>query len=727
MDKKYRAKGQTFTERRKTMWKKIEGWRIALGLLCACLLFSRSAVARVETNDDEKPPVTKIVLYKHGIGYFERIATVKDEQTITLDFKTNQMQDILTSLFAIDLDGGRITSIGYDSKDPIDKQLENILIRVPEGAALTQFIAQLKGAKVEVKIGVEVARGAILGIEPVTQKIDNMVLTAYKLILLRDDGALQPFNLFEVSSLKLLDDPIQKDLQRILDIYLKSKYTDRKTVRFTTSGKGKRNILIGYLVEMPIWKTSYRMILTDKKPFLQGWAILENPTDEDWNDVNISFVAGNPISFALDLYTSYYPQRPVLNLSNIIPLGATLFNTEELAKGDIGGEYEMDKVSDMKYEGRAVGGKMNAPMKKAKEMALSSGAPMESMVLNRLQEKSISELLSTSVNAIATGMKVGELFSYDAKSPVTIARHKAAMVPIVTEPVEGTKVLYYRASVSPRPMNAFYFTNSTKLTLETGPVTFFEGSTSVGEGLFRQVLQSGMKEIIPYAVETGCALEITGKNENKPIHKASFISGVMILKQYTLVETTYKGINKMDKNHTFYLDHQKNSDYALIETPKPDEEISGYYRFKMELPANKTVEFNVKEQKEIASQVYLQNTSLDQIRFYLSQPYMSKDMKTFMKEVSVLMQEIAARQETFDHANQEYQRLNDDHKRSRENLNVLRSDSPTERTAREKFVAKLQDVEDKISVVRKTMLDAQTRKQEMEKQLTLKIQGFSEK
>src|SRR3989339_2192121 len=141
-----------------------------------------SAMAYSQTTEDkskETPPVKKIVLYKHGMGYFERVGPIKDDAVITLDFKTDQMQDLLTSLYAIDM-GGKITSIGYDSKDPIDKQLENILIRVPEGSALTQFVSQLKGVKVEIKVGTETAQGSILGIEPVNQKIDNAVLTSFK-------------------------------------------------------------------------------------------------------------------------------------------------------------------------------------------------------------------------------------------------------------------------------------------------------------------------------------------------------------------------------------------------------------------------------------------------------------------------------------------------------------------------------------------------------------------
>ncbi len=691
------------------MWRKLGIVALALGLMWG------SMVTAEEKKEESTPPVTKIVLYKHGMGYFERLGTVKDNSVIEMSFKTSQMPDLLTSLFAIDLSGkGTITTIGYDSKDPIDKQLENILIRVPENAAMTQFITQLKGARVEVRIASETARGNILGIEPVTQKLDDTVMTTYKLVLLCDDGAIKPFNLLDVATLKLLDEPIQKDLQRILDIYLKSKYTDRKTVKLEAFGKGERNILMGYLVEMPIWKTSYRLILAEKKqPYLQGWAIVENPTDEDWNDVQMSFVAGNPISFKMDLYTSYYPPRPEVGLSAITAPG------DMVNFGDEEGKYEeYDKANAKGYApGR---GRM---MEKSKAPSAAPGVPMIGALFGN---KDMGEMMQSSVRAVATGMQIGELFAYNSQTPVSIGRRKSAMVPIVTETIDGKKVLYYRASISPRPMNALYLTNSSKLTLETGPVTFFEGSTSVGEGLLKQSLAAGMKEIIPYALETTCTVEPLVKRESRPVHKVSFANGTMVFRQFYVTETNYKCLNKSDKTHTFYLDHPRTGNYTLLEPSKPEEEIPGYYRFKMELAAGKTAEFKVIEQEEVASSIALQNLNTEQVSFYVSQPYFNKKMRNFLGEVKGIMEAIATQNRAYNDANQEYQRLVEDQRRFRENMGALNVNNPKEREIRDGYVDKLQKVEGRIAELREQMLSAQAQKRDLEMQLAKKIMEFSE-
>ncbi|MFH1231995.1 MAG: hypothetical protein V1709_10920 [Planctomycetota bacterium] len=699
------------------MWKKV-----LVTMMLTAVLTSSAAVNAQSQKDEGKiaPPVKKVILYKHGMGYFERIGKIKDDATVTLDFKTDQMQDLLTSLYAIDYGKDcKITSIGYDSKDPIDKQLENILIRVPEGAALTQFLTQLKGVKAEIKIGNEIARGNILGIEPVNQKMDNTVLTSYKIVFLREDGAIQPFNLLEVSSMKILDERIQEDLVRILDIYKNAKYTDRKVIRIQTNGKGERNIQIGYLIEMPIWKTSYRLILgEDVKPYLQGWAIMENPTDEDWNNVDISFVAGNPISFKLDLYTSYYPTRQVISLASIIPLASNLVELDKLAMGYMAeaedAEYLKEKPeSDKGYYGggREIGKKM-----KDGKAAPQAGSPAPSM----------SQMLSRSISSIASGTQIGELFAYESKSPISVARHQSAMVPIVTENIEGSKVLYYRSSISPRLMNAFYLNNSSKLTLETGPVSIFEGSTAVGEGLIRQSLQTGMKDIIPYAIEAGCTIEATGKNESKPVHKGSFINGVMVLKQYDIRETAYKCINKTGKSFTFYLDHPRSGNYTLMEPAKFEEEIAGYYRFKNELGAGKTLEFKVIEQQEISSNIYIQNQSMDNIKFYISQGYFSKKVKDFMKEVMSLMNNIAEQERIINESRKETEKLVKDQERYRENMKILNVNNPKESEKRAEYLERLTKIEGKLETLDQTIRETTEKQRSVRQELNQKIQGFTE-
>jgi len=73
---------------------------------------------------------------------------------------------------------------------------------------------------------------------------------------------------------------------------------------------------------VPIWKTTYRIVLpakAEKKPLLQGWAIVDNTVGEDWNDVELSLVAGAPHSFIQQLSEPFYGRRPVVALPESVP------------------------------------------------------------------------------------------------------------------------------------------------------------------------------------------------------------------------------------------------------------------------------------------------------------------------------------------------------------------------------------------------------------------------
>lgn len=226
--------------------------------------------------DVEPPAIKKVVLYKHGMGYIEREGKVTNNAVFSLFFRDEQMKDLLKSFFAVDLNGGKITSIQYETKTPLSKRLQDILIDVPEQSALSQFFVQLKGAKISVKSSGEVLEGRILGIEPINEIVSGQLIKQdFRLVLLTEAGPIRAVNISSIVEFTLADDTIKRDLNKLLDITLDSKYTNRKQLTLTAVGEGERNLRIGYLVEMPVWKCSYRLIFDSKakeNAFLQGWA-----------------------------------------------------------------------------------------------------------------------------------------------------------------------------------------------------------------------------------------------------------------------------------------------------------------------------------------------------------------------------------------------------------------------------------------------------------------------
>ena len=652
--------------------------------------------------------VRKIVVYKHGVGYFEREGKVTGNQQVALTFKTAQMKDLLKSLFAVDLNGGQIATIQYDTKDPLSRQLEDILITVPEENTLTKFLTQLKGARVEATVAGEKVTGSVLGIEPIVKQTKDGMSTSYKLVLYADGGKIQPIDLLETQSLKLLDEGLQKDLARVLDIHLKAKYADRKSVVLNATGQGERSIRVGYIIETPIWKTSYRLLFADnEKPLLQGWAILENTTDEDWDQVDVSFVAGSPMSFVMDLYTAYYPQRAE------IPVGVTAApKPDPMAPREKAGAAAPPAPS-----GR---GRM---MAEAKKDAMDKDRAEEGLARRELR-KNLAEELESAVAPAVDGVEVGDLFAYQAKEKVSVKRGQAALVPILSERVDGgERVLFYRGSASARPMNAYYFKNSTALTLEAGPVTVFDGSTCVGEGLMRKVLKKDMKDMIPFAVEAGVSVDRKVNQRSDPVTRGTIANGVLTLTYTQNYESLYSAKSQIGKDTVLYLDHPKTPNFKLAEPAKSEEEVDGHYRFRLELKAGQTAELKVRESMPAVNSISLLGTPSETIRFYLQQRYLSDAAKALLKELIASQGEINRLRARETELAQERTRITEDETRVRQNVQVLR-DTPTELEMRKKYLAQIEKAEARLEQIREEGRQAAATRQQLEVELSRKVTEF---
>jgi hypothetical protein len=675
--------------------------KLAIWLAAAvAAAFAPSLSAQDRAAPDGPTKIRKVVLYKHGIGYFERRGTIAGNQVVTLGFKASQMKDLLTSLFAVD-SRGKVEGISYDSKDPIEKQLENILIRIPQSNVLTELIGQLKGVRIEARVGTETVRGQIIGIEPVAQTSDSGTSTTYKLVVFAD-SQIRQLNLLELASLKILDEPLQKDLERILDIHLKSKYADRKEVKIAFAGEGSREAIVGYTIETPIWKTSYRILFEGDKPLMQGWAIVDNPTDEDWENVELTLVAGNPLSFVLDLYTPYYPARPHIGLETFRAdrdRSGFASPPPAAAPGEPRGRREMD----------------------AERKALAKDKADESAQAGRLN---LSELLARSLEPVVQGTPVGELFAYTAAAPVSVPRGKAALIPIVGQRVDGERALSFNPRSSSRVMNSFYFKNSTSLTLEAGPVTFFEASTSLGEGLLRRELKPSMREMIAYAIESGVTVEQVVKHDSRPIHRATLANGVLTVLYYQFRETEYKIHNQTDKEATLYLDHPKQPPFALVDQ-KADEELPDAWRLKIKLPAGKIASHVARERTEASSAVFILQTTPDQIRAYLSQPGISAKAREFLERVAKLKGEIADMQRSRQGLQAEHSQATQDEARYRANISALGA-TPKERELRERYLERMAQLDDRLGELRATIQDTDAKLREREASLAKLVAEFAE-
>ena len=254
-----------------------------------------------------KLPVRRVVLYKNGVGYFEHLGRVRGSQGVHIDFTSAQLNDVLKSLTVLDLSGGRITGVDYNSEAPLARRLATLRLSLGERPTTAEFLGALRGARLEVRSGNgPQLTGKLLSVERKTRTGagPGWTVETDDISLITDSGELRSVDLNSSTSVRIAEIDLQLEVGRYLGLIASSRDQDVRRMTISTTGTGERNLYVSYISEVPIWKTTYRIVLpskVDKKPLLQGWAIVDNTVGEDWDGVELSLVAGAPHSFIQQL------------------------------------------------------------------------------------------------------------------------------------------------------------------------------------------------------------------------------------------------------------------------------------------------------------------------------------------------------------------------------------------------------------------------------------------
>ena len=245
-------------------------------------------------SSDSLLPIRRVILYSNGVAYIERRGTVSNHAEISLSFKQSQVDDVLKSMVVLDLGKGRIGAVSYNSSAPPSSRISEIPFAISaatdgnNGGGLAGVLSQLQGARVIVTAANRTVAGSILTVEAKHSQIDatKPPVTTHRLVIASDNGEVSGFDLAELRSVQLADEGSRRDLTEFAHAAAAARRRDAKTIVVTSDGVGDREMVVSYTIAAPIWKTTYRVVLDDKgKPFFQGWAIVDNISEEDWNGI----------------------------------------------------------------------------------------------------------------------------------------------------------------------------------------------------------------------------------------------------------------------------------------------------------------------------------------------------------------------------------------------------------------------------------------------------------
>jgi len=456
-------------------------------LLCCAVVFCVAIVPAVRADQPQAAnlPLKRVVLFSSGVGFFEHAGEVKDNAKVEMRFKVDDINDLLKSLVVQDLDGGQVSTVTYGSKDPITKTLKSFSIDLTANPTLAQLLQQVRGERVVLDAPNELS-GVIVGVETRKKKIgENEIIESDVLNLLTDQG-LRAVALDTVSRIKLTNERLDAELRKALALLAAAHAADKKSVELSFLGRGTRRVRVGYIEETPVWKTTYRLVLAEgQKPFLQGWAIVENTSEADWAGVHLTLVSGRPISFTMDLYEPLYVPRPEVQLELYGSLRPQVYGQD--------------------VEKKAAGF--------AAVKAACAAPPLPPVSKPACCDKPVQ--WRQGVQSAAQGGSVGNLFQYVIATPVTLPRQQSAMLPIAGGEVKGEKVSIYNQSVlATHPLSGLRFTNTSDLYLMQGPITVFDGGVYAGDARIAD-LPPGGQRLISYGIDldTEVAPQSTGRPE----------------------------------------------------------------------------------------------------------------------------------------------------------------------------------------------------------------------
>lgn len=679
-------------------------------------------------------PVRKVVLYKNGMGYFEHVGAIRGRQTVEIVLPSAQLNDVLKSLTVIDLGRGQVTGVTYDSTAPLDRRLRELPIDLNKAGGLVGFLNQIRGTEVEIRAPGGTVRGKLMGAELRTRSTGpGATVQVVEVGIFTAAGELRLVDLESAGALRLTDSALAGDVRRYLDLVNSGHQRDVRRLAIHTVGSGQRDLYVSYTSEVPIWKTTYRIVLDPKqKPLLQGWAIVDNTTPMDWENVELSLVAGAPVSFIQNLSQPVYARRPVVPLPQGVQVTPQTHEaTLEVGRGEV--------VAGV--PGGQAGGMIGGVLREIPSAALEADKAEAFAARKQRAVKVVppgrgggvgggifrigaGDVLRQAKLAGAQAQALGEQFEYKLRQPVTIRRNQSALLLILHTEVEGEKVsLFNEANGRQRPWLAVWLKNSSGLTLDAGSFTVIDTNAFAGEGL-TETINPGESRLLSYALDLGVEVTTNRKSDRQRVERVEIHRGVLRMHRKVVEKKTYTIRNNSQKARTVVVEHPVRNGWELVETAEPEESSSSYHRFKLEAKPKTTTELVVREENPQQTTYALTNITPEQITLWVRQRSIDREIEQALARIVAKKNEINDLNKKIAALEAEQTEIFNDQNRVRENLRRM-GRTPEEANLRQRYIRQLEQQENRLAALRAERARLQSARAAAQKQLDQMLQNLS--
>jgi hypothetical protein len=673
-------------------------------------------------------PVRQVVLYKNGVGYFEHLGSVNGNQRVAIDFTSSQLNDVLQSLTVLDDNGGRIGGVNYNSTTPLAEQLNSLSLAMSDDPNSTELFQALRGQRVEVTGAPggsltgrlmsiesrELTSNSDAGDSPAN---DKRSAQHYWLTLITTGGAVRVIELTPALSVRPLDGALQGQLDRYLELLSSTRATGLRHLTLDAIGQGQRQLRVSYISEVPVWKSTYRIVFpkdSGDKAILQGWAVVDNTIGSDWDNVQLSLVAGAPQSFIQPLSQPLYLRRPEIAISTT---AMTTPQTHEAADVNSNSNTISTLVSGQQITKLATRNR-NFSALASLGLGVSSNLPESTAPLPAAKSSDAVSGLNGGLgagyaygagggvyrasNAFETGdvntNTFDDYFQYTLAQPVTIHKNESAMVPILQENLPAERVTLWSPSES-TPFRAIWLENTSKLTFDRGSFSIFESGVFAGQGLLDPI-HPGEKRLLSYAADQAIRVKQNPEESKREIRSVKVSQHGIVVKKYGIESRiTYTASNSAEEPRVVVIEVPRNPNRKLSPGSKPAEVAPDLYRFRIPVASHKSESLLVSVEGPDAES-WVIDADQDQV-----QPlqHLAEEVPAIadkLKPIITAQQAINEMKTQLHTLEEKTKSLTSDEARARENLTALKGNDAAKR-----FVDELNHSEDELESTRKQIAD----------------------
>jgi hypothetical protein len=533
----------------------------------------------------------------------------------------------------------------------------------------------------------------------------------------------------------VVEKDVNEDVGKYLGLIASTRDADTRRMTISTAGDGERELLVSYISEVPVWKSTYRIVIPkDGKPLLQGWAIVDNTVGENWDDVELSLVAGAPQSFVEDLSQPYYTRRPVVALpANAMITPQTHEATIETAESTeaVNGAPSAGNTA---HAGGVIGGVvggvpgMSRPQREFDAVSGTGGGSGGGVGGGYYRVTEPKQWLAKAADSLeaatttAESRDLGDLFEYKLLDRVTIRKNQSALVPILQSRIDAEKVSVWNPSQG-AVLRALWLDNTSNLTLDGGSFNVLEDDAFAGEGLM-DAIKPGEKRLLSYAADLGVLVEAKQKGNTQRVTRVVIARGVLMQSTQERQENTYTIRNRDASPRVVVIEHPARPGWKLTDDDeKPAESSASFHRFRINLDPMKTGTLTVKECRPVTNSYQVSNITDDQIKFFFTQKMINPEVEQALRKVVAQKNNIAALDAETADRKIKVSEISEDQQRVRENMKALKG-SVEEKALVARYVRELNEQEDRVQSLRRELADLHQKRESAQKALDTMVENL---